>query len=329
MDVLALAQRLRDAGEPFALVTVVDRAAPASAQVGDKALVTADGRLYGWVGGSCARSVVLREAEKALHVGAPRLVRLTSSGDAPAARGLGGAEYVVATSACPSGGELLLYVEPFRAAPLLAIFGDTPVAAAVARVGREAGYRVLRVRGRDETGEPPDENERVLEELRPEDLRGVAAAVVASQGMYDEEALALALAAGAPYVGLVASRRRAEAVKAALAGQGWGAQELARVRSPAGLDIGAATPGEVAVSIVAELVAARRAGGRPAAGAEAAGDAGREAPRVAVDPVCGMEVAVAGARYTAEYRGRTYYFCCPHCRKAFIESPEAYLGKAS
>lgn len=333
-DVLALAHRLRESGEPFALVTVVDRAAPVSARVGDKALVTADGRLYGWVGGSCSRSVVLREAERALRAGQPRLVRVTAApGDAPPA-GLGGVEYVIAPTACPGGGELLLYVEPYRSAPLVAVFGDTPVAAAVARIAQAVGYRALRVRSRVELAGPAageDEGERALEDLVPDDLRGAMAAVVASQGMYDEEALCAALDAGVPYVALLASRRRAEAVKAALARQGVGQEALARVRSPAGLDIGAATAGEVAISILAEVVAFRRRAGGRAAAARGGGDhGGAEGGGATVrDPVCGMEVAVASARYTADFAGRTYYFCCPHCRKAFLDAPEAYLDRAS
>ena len=338
------ARRLWEAGQAFALVTVVDRAGPVSAHVGDKAVVTPDGRVAGWVGGSCSRSVVLREVEAALRNGRPRLVRLgTSERAAGVAGGLGGAEYVVAPMTCASGGELLLYIEPHRPGPGLVVFGATPIAGVLSRLGRAAGYRVLRVLSRDEAPEAEETGARLLDELAPEDLEGWEAAVVATQGLYDEESLECALRAGVPYVGLVASRRRAQAVRAFLEGRGWSPQQLDRVHSPVGLDIGGVTADEVAISILAEIVAWRH--GRIATGsatpsavttggpaATVPGDGRGEATGAgpasevvtATDPVCGMAVAVATARYTAEYDGRTYYFCCPACRRRFLEHPQSY-----
>lgn len=337
------ARHLWEAGQAFALVTVVDRAGPVSAHVGDKAVVTPDGRMVGWVGGSCSRSVVLREVEAALRSGRPRLVRVGSSERAGGATGgLGDAEYVVAPMTCASGGELLLYVEPHRPAPGLVVFGATPIAGVLSRLGRAVGYRVLRVLSRDEAPEAEESGARLLDEVAPEDLKGWEAAVVATQGLYDEESLECALGAGVPYVGLVASRRRAQAVRRFLEGRGWSPEQLERVRSPAGLDIGGVTAGEVAISILAEIVAWRR--GRVATGSAtpSSGTAGEPAlvgqgpghdeaaagqasdVATATDPVCGMAVAVATARYTAEYDGRTYYFCCPACRRRFLEHPQSY-----
>ena len=151
-------------------------------------------------------------------------------------------------------------------------------------------------------------------------------AVVVSQGHYDEEALESILRCGVPYVGLVASRKRGAAVRALLEERG--VPGVAAIRNPAGLDLGARTPPEVALSILAEIVQARPSGARAAVPTAGRGIAGRcaSAPETAVDPVCGMSVTIASARQTAEVDGVVYYFCCANCRAKFLEDPQAYLA---
>jgi xanthine dehydrogenase accessory factor len=145
---------------------------------------------------------------------------------------------------------------------------------------------------------------------------------VASHGHYDEDALGSILKAGAAYVGLVASRARGAAVRTDLEQRG--VQGGAAVRIPAGLELGARTPPEVAVSILAEIVQARPTGAVAESTTDAPPPAATPAPAFAVDPVCGMQVEIARARHSAEVEGRTYHFCCPHCRQRFLQDPDAY-----
>ncbi len=286
-DVLREAVRLADAGEPYALATVVGVIRPASARRGDRALVTSDGRLFGWVGGACSEPIVVREALRALADGEPRLVRIAPPGRA----GEPSADVVVAESACASEGVVEVLVEPQVPRPSLAVIGESPAARMLAQLAEAIGWRVSRT---------PDAR--------------ADAVVVASMGHGDEDALAAALAAGAGYIGLVASSKRASAVLAALEERGVGEESLAAVRSPAGLDLGPSSQEEIAVAVLAEIVAWRHIP-----------PAEQLAPVEAVDPVCGMIVAVHGAE-AAEHEGVAYSFCSPGCRARFEANPARYAA---
>jgi xanthine dehydrogenase accessory factor len=288
-DVLREAVRLADAGESYALATVVGVVRPASARRGDRALVTAAGALVGWVGGACSEPIVVREALRALADGEPRLVRI-----APPGRGGGedGDEgVVVAQSMCASEGVVEVLVEPQLPRPSLAVFGESPAARTLARLAETIGWRVSR-----------------------EIDRNADAVVVASMGHGDEEALTAALAAGAGYVALVASARRASVVLAGLREAGVAEESLARVRAPAGLDLGPSSQEEIAVAVLAEIIAWRHS--RPAEELE---------PAEATDPVCGMVVAVRGAE-SAEHGGVAYFFCSAGCRERFEADPARYAA---
>jgi xanthine dehydrogenase accessory factor len=292
---------------PHALATVIRVDPPVSARVGDKAVVTPDGRLDGWVGGACSEPIVIREALAALAEGNPRLVRITPAemqaalAEQPAAEQPG---VVAAVSTCPSGGGLEVFVEPVGVRPRLLVAGATPVARTLATLAQVLGYEVSAV---DDAGV-----ERVGRDAAgPDD-----AVVVATMGHYDEEALAAALRTRAGYIGLVASRRRAATVFDALRGRGVDAGELERVANPAGIDLGPSTQEEIAVAVLAELIRERHH------------RATMPAPPVeqAIDPVCGMSVAVTGARHVADHAGRRYWFCSEHCLHAFTRSPERYTS---
>lgn len=226
-ELLAHAARMAERSEPYALATVVNVVRPASTRRGEHALVMPDGRLDGWVGGACSDHIVVREALLALAESESRLVRICppgAAGDVP--EGM-----VVAESSCASEGTVDVLIEPFVPAPLLAVVGDGPAARTLAALVRTIGWRV---------------SEGVAE--------GADAVVVAGMGRGDEDALASALEGGADYVGLVASARRAETVLGTLRDRGVPDEALARVRSPAGLDLGPSTQEEIAVAILGELV---------------------------------------------------------------------------
>lgn len=319
-DLLHLAADLARRAEPFALATVVRREPPSSARIGDSALVTQGGAFHGWLGGSCTQPVVVRESLRALSDGRPRLIALSPD---PAAERRAGVEAFPMT--CHSGGSVDIFIEPQLPAPRLVVFGLSPVAQALTRVARAMGYGVDAVDPEADRAAFP-EADRVFTSLaepllrqRPPAAGATLAVAIATMGDGDEAAVRAALELEPGYIGLVASRRRFATIREALVAGGAPAAALDRIKCPAGLDIGAHSPAEIAVSIMAELV--QRVHAKPAAART------RSLPTAsgeARDPVCGMMVTVAGARHTATRSGRTVYFCCGGCRERFVASPESY-----
>ncbi len=318
-DVLELAAELSRRGEPFVLATVVWRRAPSSGKEGSTALITGDRRVRGWIGGACAEPTVIREALRALEDGEPKLLFL---GPPEELEGHVRDGVVCVPIACQSEGALEVYMEPVVPAPHLVVIGRSPAAKALAAMAAELGWRAVAV---DEGGEDADHPgaERVvarvdLEEAGVSDRTFV---VVATQGHYDEDAVERALATPAPYVGLVASRRRADAVLDYMRSRGAPAEAIQRVHAPAGLDLGHVAPEEIAVAILAEIVQLR------AEGALTGGPARVTATRhEEVDVVCGMTVDVAEARYRATHDGRTFYFCSAGCLGRFEKDPASFAG---
>lgn len=307
MDWLAEAREHIEAGQPFALATVVRRVAPASAQPGAKALILTDGSMRGWVGGSCAQPVVAAEARQALLAGKPRLIRL---GRMPGGKDQD--DVVEYPMTCHSGGALEILIEPVLPPPRLAIVGETPVAQTLSALAQVMGYRI-------------DLHEHAV--ALTATLQSTAIPtfiVIATMGVDDEEALAAALRAEAPYVALVASPKRAAAVRETLMAMGVGPDALARLKAPAGLDIGARTQEEIALSIMAEIAQARAA---LSPGVAAEPEPAQDSPILeAIDPVCGMTVTIAGARHHADYAGKTWYFCCGGCKAHFEADPLHYAA---
>ena len=291
-DVLVEAGRLAGEGKAYALATVVRVVRPASARAGDRALVTADGRLSGWIGGACAEPAVVLEAARALADGRPRLVRVCR----PGAAGEVPEGVVIAETACASEGTVEVLIEPQLPDPLVAVLGESPAASTLADLARRIGWRVS------------------------DDPAGADAVVIATMGRDDNAALQGALASGAGYVGLVASARRGAAVLAELREGGLDEEALARVHSPAGLDLGPSSQEEIAVAILAELVAWRHRR-RTAAPEAARADA--------LDPVCGMTVPVSAATETTVHAGVMYYFCGAGCRRRFEADPARYLSEVT
>jgi xanthine dehydrogenase accessory factor len=299
LELAGRAEALAAAGTPFVWATVVRAERPTSAKPGDSALVLADGQVDGFVGGDCAESTVRAQALEVLATATPRLVRIT-----PSHEDVGVADddgVVTVHNPCLSGGSLEVFLEPSVPLPVVAVFGHAPIATALLRAHRLFGQQVLRI-------EKPDDP------LPP----GVRAVVVASHGNDEEPVLEAALRAEVPYVALVASRRRGPAVLAALEVD----EELrSRVRTPAGLDIGARTAPEVALSILAEIVGVLR---EPSSDRE---DAPAPLPgltELVRDPVCGMMVAPVDASPHVETPTGVVYFCGTGCRNAYLDNPLAY-----
>jgi xanthine dehydrogenase accessory factor len=291
---------LRAARTPFVVATVVRAQRPTSVRTGDAALVLGDGTIEGFVGGSCAEQSVRLHALRALETGDALLLRILPGDDgAPAAEGA-----VTVQNPCLSGGSLEIFLEPMLASPRVLVVGDTPIAGAVARLGAELDLDVVTVPGAEV-------------EPAPDDL----ALVVAAHGRDELRALRRALEADLSYVGLVASRVRGSAVAAELRAEGIAKERLATLETPAGLDIGARTPEEIALSILARIVAVRR---REQAVSVRVVAPAREL-ETAIDPVCGMAVAAAEPTPHVDHDGRRVYFCCDGCRTAFEHDPPRYL----
>src|SRR5262245_48314085 len=320
-DLLALALVLRDSGQPFALATVVRCERPTSAKPGAKALIRPDGTVSGWIGGSCAEPVAVKEALGALEDGAPRLLVLVGRGQAPIGRADGVREY---TMTCHSGGTLEIFVEPVLPKPALVLVGSGPVVETLADLAAAARFAVTVVE--PEAPAPARfADARVVADLATITLTPRTAIVVATHGRFDEDALAHALGSEASYVSLVASPTRAEAVREALRARGIPAERFARLKAPAGLDLGAVTPQEIAVSILAEIIAHRHRP-HPSAPTMPVALVGTPpaATRTARDPVCGMTVTIATARHRAETPGGPVYFCCAGCRQQYEREPGRY-----
>lgn len=349
-QLLERAAELARRGESFVLAVVVRREPYSSSQQGDMAIITADGSYHGWLGGNCTRPAVQRQAASALLDGKPRLISLSPEPELPGRAGV-----TPLAMTCHSGGTVDIFLEPVLAAPRLVVFGVSPVARAVAQLGKAMGYLVDIVDPEAHRAELPHAD-RVFTELLAAELGvgpPVAYAVVASMGEYDEDAVAAALAMRPAYLGVVASRKRFAVLRQTLLDRGISAHALDAIKSPAGLDLGGRQPEEVALSILAEIVQARHAARAPAAHAVgptlAPGDAGPAlvvagpaaaatasaavvagpAAPTAIDPVCHMTVTVATARHVGTWDGRTWYFCNPRCKDKFLADPRSYLETPS
>jgi xanthine dehydrogenase accessory factor len=313
------ANRLAVAGKPFALATVVRSEAPTSARPGAKAIVTADGDIEGWIGGGCAQPAVIKVAKQVLQDGRPRLIRISPDKDLPADPGI-----LDFGMSCESGGTLDIFIEAVTARPTLLVIGQSPVAQALCSIAPRVGFSVtVAFPDADRQVFPEaDRIEQSLDNLRiPADV--AAYVVVATQGRRDEEGLEAALASGATYVAFVASARKAATLKQYLKERGHAPARVDAIVAPAGVDIGAVTPEEIALSVLGGVVQARRAS---AAGVKPAAPTATASPAAeAIDPVCGMTVSTRGAEYQSEYNGKKYYFCCAHCQHSFEKDPQKYF----
>jgi xanthine dehydrogenase accessory factor len=314
------AAALRAAGKAFALVTVVRAEAPTSAKPGAKALVDADGNIEGWIGGGCAQPAVLKTVKQALADGRPRLVRISPTRDGDTQE-----DIVAYGMSCHSGGTLEIFVDPVLPRPVLAILGAAPTAQSLAGLAPRVGFEVTAAAPGATAELFPDAASTADAFVLPKPVPRFV--VVATQGKGDEEALEAALAAGAPRIWFIASRRKAEKLKTYLNDRGHDPARVDAIVAPAGIDIGAATPEEIALSVLAAVVKALRTETQPVLALQA--EVPAAAPAQAIDPVCGMTVDPATARHRSEYQGTQYYFCCPHCKHAFDQRPEEFLHAAA
>lgn len=282
------------------LATVVRTEPPTSARPGDKAVITADGRLRGWIGGSCSEPVVRREGLRALASGRPQLVHIVGADEVKESRNDG---ELMITTTCPSGGSLDIFIEPRLPKPLLLVFGDSPVAGTMVRLAELTGFLARNVSQAD------------IGSL--EIPRGEGYAVVATMGHYDEDALEAALSHPDLDVSLIASARRASAVRGELSRRGLDDATVGRIHTSSG-NVRGATQEEIAILVLADVVATRRKRGiKPVV-------LDTSPVTFVTDPVCGMTVDPLTSPHKTEFGGVTYWFCAGGCRAAFEREPSAY-----
>lgn len=287
----ARVDELTRSGVPFVQATVVRAQEPSSARPGDRAIILADGTMEGFVGGHCAAGSVRSAALDALGSGESLLLRVLPDGNDVFPESPGAS---IVVNPCLSGGAMEIYLEPLLPWPVLHLVGTSPTAEAVAALAPALGFVVdLAVDGTD--------------------LRGATAVVVSSHGGDEAGAVRAALDAGVGFVGVVCSRTRG---KVLLAGLDLSESELRRVHPHVGIDIGARTAPEMALSIMAAVVRSLRVEGleAPAVGPRAT------RPAEAVDPVCGMTVTIGPETAQATVDGVDHWFCNPGCRSRFLET---------
>jgi xanthine dehydrogenase accessory factor len=313
---LSKADELLSNGEPFAVALVVRYQAPISGKPGNKAIVLSDGKLWGWIGGGCAQPLVVKEALKALADGQPRLIRISPS----SSQEEGIIDY---TMTCHSGGTLDIYIEPVLPKPHLLILGRSPVARTLVTLAKTIGYAVwVAAQDADRESFPDADVVQASLDLSQMRITPQTFVVVSTQGECDEEALEAALNAGAGYVAFVASKKKAANILDYLKEREVAPAKLERVRAPAGLDIHASSPEEIAVSILAEIIQVR---GTVAAQRRTSKDVHLPVPKQeARDPICGMTVEVRAAKYKSEFQGASFYFCCGGCKQTFDKQPDKY-----
>ena len=292
------ADRLQAERIPYVHARVVLAERPTSAKPGDEAIVLPDGTIEGFVGGQCALATLRAQGLAILERRESTLLRIAPNPE-PDQPGK-----IVVHNPCQSGGTLEIFMEPVLPAPLVRVLGTTPIGVALVSMGTALGYHMEPW----EAGQPAP------------DLAATDAVVVASHGNGEENVLQAAIHAGVPYVGLVASRKRGAAVLASL---DLTDEERASIHTPAGLDIGARTAEEVALSILAQVISTRTGEARSMTAGMPVAPA-----KTAVDPVCHMNVAMVPTSISAEVDGTTYWFCCQGCMERFTANPAPFLAGA-
>ncbi|RMD90197.1 MAG: YHS domain-containing protein [Calditrichaeota bacterium] len=312
---------LKDSGEPFVLATVVRCEKPTSAKPGAKAIIDKEGHVTGWIGGSCAEPIVVREALKALKDGTPKLLKISNQEVSEYGKKEGVVNFEMT---CFSGGTMEIFIDPVLTKARMFVVGSSPDVVALAKLAQLMEYQVI-VMDPEFDHESESETLIIKKEIdfsTMEDARR-ACIIIGSHGRYDEEAVEKALKTDAAYIGLIASKKRASAIFDFLKKKKIPKEQIKRVKAPAGLDIGAQTPEEIAVSIMAEIIELQRTQKSVDEKVEIKTEP-QATPEQALDPVCGMTVDIATARYKTDYLGVQYYFCCAGCLQKFEQEPSRY-----
>ncbi len=309
--------------EPYVIAMVVNRTVPTSSKPGDKAVITADGKINGWIGGGCTKGIVLKEALAAINEGKPRLVKISpEAGEQNSA--IDSSTVKTYKMTCQSGGAVEVYLEPIMPKPKLIIMGKSHIAMALSKLGKAMDYSVV-VYGNDIDREAFAAAERLEEgtTLKDDEVGKHSFVIVCTQGENDEVMLKEALNANAAYVAFVSSRKKSTEIVAKLKAEGMADEKLADLKTPAGLDIHAKLPEEVAVSILAEIIKEFRVEGKEEQVEEKENEAALNEAYF-INPVCKIPIEKSSAKHIINYKGLDYFFCCDGCKISFESEPDKY-----
>ena len=308
-------QEVHEQNEPKALAMIVRRDAPSSGKPGDSAVITKEGEVRGWIGGGCTKGIVIKEALEAMQEQKPRLVRIEPRTDAPEQEGVKNYKMT-----CASGGSVDVYIEPIMPMTNIIIFGRSHIAKALCAIGEPAGFNVKVVSDLADDGMFGNATVETLKSFdRGTDLSD-SYVVVCTQGEDDANSLAAAIGTNPKYLAFVASYRKANSVFMELKRSGVPHDELVKIKTPAGLDINAKTAEEVAISILAQIVEAKRSVEN-----ETSAEVTQELEDLYINPVCKIPVQKSTAKHVLEYKGEKVYFCCDGCKVSFENEPAAYM----
>jgi xanthine dehydrogenase accessory factor len=317
-------QELEKKMEPYALAVVVRKEAPSSGKLGDKAVINKFGEIFGWVGGGCVKAIMIKESEDAMKTGKARLIRIGEPGTEKKS-----GEVMEYKMTCQSEGTVEVFIEPILPAPHLVVMGKSAIAKALVKIGKAAGYRVTAVAqdARPDSFEKVDE---LITELKLDRVKTTTATsiVVVTQGEQDEIALEQAIKKPANYLGFVASQKKKSAVFSSLLDIGMDKDAISKIKSPAGIDINAKKPEEVAISILAEIILEQQK--NPTGLSFTAFDENRQEAgktKFYINPVCGVPIDIENPKHIVDYKGEKVYFCCDGCWVKFNQEPEKYMQK--
>ena len=319
-------------GSNFAIAQVVDRIAPSSGKVGDKALILETGEMIGWVGGGCVRGIVIKEALGVIKSKRYRRIRISPEGGTRETSNY--KEYVMS---CQSKGTLEVLIEPVIPQPEIIIVGKSNIGRKLSSLAAAADFRVTVLAGNVDAQMFPMAH-KVSDQVDFAPFKNLSNTyiIVTTQGEDDELSVKKALETPASYVGFVASARKAEDLKAYLTQEGIPEDRIAQLKSPVGLDLNAKLASEVAISILAEIIGHFRGGkAEPAAivatpkkeEATSASSSAEEkfAEEYYINPVCQVPVSRTNPKHVIEYKGELVYFCCDGCKVSFEKNPSQYI----
>ncbi len=305
---------LEKAGMPFAIATVIDTVAPTSAKPMAKAIITTDGKMEGWVGGGCSQNVIIEEALKCIQNETSAIIRLSPHDEDDGTQSY--KKSVIMT--CESGGTLEFHIEPVLPMTQMLIYGTTPAAEALAKLGLLLNYDV-HLMGTEVEELTVPKGVQTVTNFRS--FEGRFLAIVATQGKGDLKALKAALDSKPKYLALIASKRKGKKLVTRLIEKGYDKKAIKKIKYPAGLDIGAVTPEEIATSIMAEIIKENQ----PKQKEELILDFMQINEGQEKDPICGMGVDPKRTKYRSEFKGKMYYFCCDGCLEKFKSEPAIYV----
>lgn len=314
---LQLLNKLNNERKKYAKATIVRRQVPCSSKPGDFAIIMEDGKMQGWVGGGCTHGIVLKEALLSMQEGRARLVRISPT---VVKDNMPNTKYYNMT--CQSGGSVDVFIEPVLPRPQLIIVGHSHIAMALAKIGLAMDYLVTAIHAsRDATVYGNLEGLKIASGLNEANITANTYIVVCTQGSGDEQALESAILTQNDYIAFVSSRRKANAIFNSLRSKKISIDALKKIKTPAGIDINAKLPEEVAISILAQIIEDIR---KPL---EESSDTQKAAisEDYYLNPVCNIPIQKSTAKHVLEYKGDSVYFCCDGCKIKFEAEPEKYM----